>query len=65
MHWVYSRVVVMVHSIAVLTMQNQRIAICHPFMTMRKRKIATEPLDAAIPMMQMPWPMASHMMDFE
>ena len=54
MHWVYNSVVVMVHSIAVLTMQNQRMAICHVFMTMRRRKMATEPLDAAIPMMQMP-----------
>jgi hypothetical protein len=32
---------------------------------MRKRKSATEPLEAAMPMMHMPWPMASHMIDLE
>lgn len=53
------------HMIVVLTMQDQRMAMCHLLSTIRSKKIATELLDAAIPIMQMPWPMASHMTALE
>lgn len=54
-----------VHQMVVLMMQNHSSHLCHLRMTMRNKNTATEDLDAAIPMMQIAWPMASHMIAFE
>lgn len=57
--------VVIVHQMVVLMMQNHSSHLCHLRMTMRNKNTATEDLDAAIPMMQIAWPVASHMIAFE
>ena len=41
--------VVIVEKMVVVTMHPQSRAMCHFFMTMRRRKSATEALDAAMP----------------
>lgn len=58
-------VVVMMQRMVVDTMVNHRMNLCHLLRTIRKRNRATEPLEAAIPMMHIPCPIASHMMAFE
>lgn len=65
LHCRNSNTVVTMQMMVVLTMQNHSAILCHLRMTMRRRNSATEPLDAAMPMMHMPWPMASHMMALE
>ena len=56
---------VAVHQSVVLTMQNHSSALCHFSTTMRSRKSATLDLLAAMPMIQMPCPIASHMIALE
>lgn len=50
--WRKSKMVVTVHQMVVLMMQNQRSHLCHLRMTMRSRNTATDDFEAAIPMMQ-------------
>lgn len=58
-------IVVDTHRIDVAIMQNHNNILCHLRMTIRRRNSATEAFDAAIPMMQIPCPMTSHIMAFE
>jgi hypothetical protein len=65
LHCTNRSVVVMMQRMVVETIVNHRMNLCHLLRTIRNRKRATELLEAAIPMMHIPCPIASHIMALE
>jgi hypothetical protein len=65
LHWTKSNIVVTVAQTVVVTMQNQSSAMCLLEMTTRSRNTATEDFEATTPIVQLAWPIASHMIALE